>query len=103
MHPMETRHRFALVQGSHFTAKKGVEVSPRPPDPRSYMFPPPRGCVLTENEALGAGLRDVVSALRGALTREGSWIPEWERFQRKTQAESHRNSSCILCPTLCQR
>lgn len=103
MHPRETRHGFALVQGSHFTAKKGVEVSPRPPDPRSYMFPLPRACVLTENEVLGASLRDVVSALRGALTHEGTRIPEWERFQRKTQAESHRNSSCILCPTLCQR
>lgn len=103
MHPRETRHGFALVQGSHFTAKKGVEVSPRPPDPRSYMFPLPRACVLTENEVLGASLRDVVSALHGALTHEGTRIPEWERFQRKTQAESHRNSSCILCPTLCQR
>lgn len=66
MHPWETLSSLSLAQGSHFTAKKRVEVSPWPPDPWSYnMFPPPRGCVLMENEALGAGLRSMVPALRG--------------------------------------
>ena len=43
----------------------------------------------------------------GTLTREMASIPEWERFQKKTQAESHCNSSCVCCPLtlgmLCQR
>lgn len=64
-------------------------MSPWPPDPWSYnMCPPPRGCVPTETKPWALAFGVWCPRCVGALTCEVAWIPEWERFQKKTQAES---------------